>query len=62
MNPRTIAALALLMAGAGAVSLAGAAPVQDATDSEEGIEWRTDLDAARTEAKEKGLPMFVVFR
>jgi len=50
--PGTLAAAAL----AGVLSLAGRGA------AEEGIAWRTDLDAARREAAESGRPLCVVFR
>ncbi len=29
---------------------------------DDGIDWRTDLDKARAEARKSGMPMLVVFR
>ncbi len=61
--------LALLLLGlAGALAVAGivvagftlSAAAQDAEGG--AVLWRTDLEAARAEAREKGRPLLVVFR
>ena len=49
-----------LVAFAAGMVLAMAASAQE--DLTGGIEWRTDLDAARAEARQAGRPMLVVFR
>ena len=57
----TLLAAAALLA-AGALWSEGAAPAaaQDAPDDE--FAWRTDLEAAREDARESGRPLLIVFR
>ena len=51
----------IALAGVAVVATAAAlAPAQEAAPTD--IEWRTDLKAARQEAKKTGRPLLVVFR
>ncbi|MHC4820365.1 MAG: hypothetical protein ACYTDX_01435 [Planctomycetota bacterium] len=59
MAGKAMVAALLLAAG---LSMAWTAAAQDAPGDDAGVDWRTDLDAARTEAAESGRPMLIVFR
>ena len=48
--------------GAYPVALAAALALMAALSAEQGIDWRTDVDAALREAEASGRPLFVVFR
>lgn len=57
-----IVGIALAVVGLGLVGT-GTLPAQDLADRADGaFAWRTDLDAAREEARETGRPLLVVFR
>ncbi len=57
----TVLALGIALAGLG--GLGGLAALATAQDGEsETIAWRTDLKAARVEARESQRPLMVVFR
>ena len=44
------------------IAIAGTLLTALAREGEAGIDWKTDLEAARAEAAESGRPMMVVFR
>lgn len=52
----------LLLALIAVACVAGFGPASAEEGEIAGIDWRTDLDAARAEAAEKGRPLLVVFR
>jgi hypothetical protein len=62
MHPNRIV-LGLTVGAAGALGAAGAwtAPPVAAAPAP-GIEWRTDLEVARAEAKRTSKPLFITFR
>ena len=45
-----------------ALGLAALGTPAGAEDEPPGITWRTDLEAARADARESGRPLFLVFR
>ena len=47
---------------AAAAAAAGFIALTGAVRKDDSIVWRTDVDAARTEARMSGKPLFVVFR